>query len=524
MFICATDEHGTPAELSALEAGLPVQAYCDTMHQTQSSIYAALGISFDHFGRTSSDQNRELTQHFYERLAANGYIEERPIWQVYSIHDERFLPDRYVQGTCPKCGYDAARGDQCENCTSVLDPVDLINPRSAISGSAALEVRSSEHLFLRLDALSEELRDWVDSHAQWSRLTRSIAMKWLDEGLQERCITRDLQWGVPVPRDGFAGKVFYVWFDAPIGYIGATKEWAELAPHVRDWRDWWQNPSEVTYTQFMAKDSVPFHTIFFPAMSLGTREPWTMATQIKSFNWLTYYGGKFSTSQKRGIFLDDALELFAADYWRYYLLANSPEADDASFAWDQFRTLLNKDLVGNFGNFINRTLKLTDAQFGSVIPAGGAPSELEEQLKSDVQRTFAAYREHFAKLELRKVIQTLRELWALGNVYLDRRAPWSLVQTDRDEAALVLRTAIHLIKYFAIAAQPVIPFAAKKVFAALQLTELERQQWPHDEFDFFNFNSMQPGRPFTVPEPLFRRIEKSEIVGLERRFSGAINQ
>ncbi|KUO96505.1 methionine--tRNA ligase [Ferroacidibacillus organovorans] len=517
LFICATDEHGTPAELSALESGFSVEDYCDAMYFKQSLVYAQFGISFDHFGRTSSPQNQALTTHFYERLNANGYLAELPLQQVFSVKDKRFLPDRYVMGTCPKCGYEAARGDQCENCTSVLDPVDLIAPRSVISGSTDLEIRATQHLFLKMDMLSDDLRKWVESHGEWSRLTRSIALKWLNEGLQERCITRDLQWGISVPRNGFEGKVFYVWFDAPIGYLGATKEWSDKDLHHRNWEDWWFNTSDVTYTQFMGKDNVPFHTVFFPAMILGTCEPWTMASQIKSFNWLTYYGGKFSTSQKRGIFLDDALNLFDADYWRYFLLANAPESTDTSFTWDLFATVLNKDLVGIFGNFINRTLKFVSAQFGNVVPSGGIPTEVEDQLEKDCQKVLSEYRNHFKNLQFRKAIQSLRALWTLGNVYLDRRAPWNLVKENRDEAAMVLRTAINLIRYFAVAAQPVIPFSTAKVFDALRLTDHERQTWINEDIDLCFF---EPGRIFTVPEPLFRRIEKSELANLEQRFSG----
>jgi len=517
LFICATDEHGTPAELSAFEANLSVQDYCDTMHRKQSSIYERLGLSFDHFGRTSSTQNKELTKHLFERLDENGFIAVHDIQQVYSLADKRFLPDRYIVGTCPKCGYEAARGDQCENCTSVLDPADLVAPRSAISGSTELEIRTTKHLFLRLDALSDEVRTWVESHEEWSRLTRSIAYKWLDEGLTERCITRDLRWGVSIPREGFEEKAFYVWFDAPIGYIGATKEWSDKDQSTRNWKSWWLNTSDVNYTQFMAKDNVPFHSVFFPAMVIGTREPWTMVNRVKSFNWLTYYGGKFSTSQKRGIFLDDALELFDADYWRYFLLANSPETDDSSFTWELFSTLLNKDLVGNFGNFIHRTLKLTASQFGNEIPDGGTPSALEQTLKSNCERVLDEYRDHLRKLDFRKAIQSLRELWSLGNVYLDRRAPWNLIKTDPEEAALVVRTAINLIKYFAIAAEPIIPFSSAKVFTALGLTDDEQKQWLKDGMDL---SSYQPGRNFTVPEPIFKRIEKSDVEELHRRFSG----
>ena len=294
LFICGTDEHGTPAELAAREAGLDIEDYCQRQYERQAEVYQSFGLSFDYFGRTSSPENHDLTQRFYQSLDRNGLIEEQETSQMYSLEDERFLPDRYVVGTCPKCGYQSARGDQCENCTSVLNPTDLIEPRSAISGSTNLEVRSSKHLFLDLGLLSSKVRSWVDEHPNWSLLTRSIAKKWLDEGLQKRCITRDLSWGVPVPRPGFEDKVFYVWFDAPIGYLAMTKAWSDR--ESENWLEWWQESDDVQYTQFMAKDNLPFHTIMFPAMTLGTGEPWKLADRIKGFNWLNYYGGKFSTN------------------------------------------------------------------------------------------------------------------------------------------------------------------------------------------------------------------------------------
>ncbi len=516
LFICATDEHGTPAELSAAVAQRSVRDYCDTMYRKQSSIYARFGLSFDHFGRTSSAQNRELTQHFYEQITAHGYLVEHPIRQIYSAADGRFLPDRYVVGTCPQCGYQAARGDQCESCTAVLEPTELLQPQSAISGSTDLEVHDTDHLFLRLDALSGSIRAWVENHPCWSRLTRSIALKWLDEGLSERCVTRDLTWGVPIPREGFAHKVFYVWFDAPIGYIGATKEWSDQAPNQRDWRAWWFDAKDVNYTQFMAKDNVPFHTVFFPGMILGTGEPWTLATQIKSFNWLTYYGAKFSTSQKRGIFLDDALELFPADCWRYYLLANAPESGDASFTWELFAHAVNKDLVGTFGNFVNRTLKLIEANFGRRVPEGGEPGDTERRLQEDCQRLADEYRGHLRHLEFRKAVQVLRELWSIGNVYLDQQSPWNLLKTRRDGAAVVLRTAINLMKYFTLAAEPVIPFTATVLFEALQMTADEGLEW----IDRIDLASYGPGREFFVPDLLFHRIGGTEINALQQRFAG----
>lgn len=520
LFICATDEHGTPAELSALEAGLDIEEYCKQMHDVQANIYKEFGLSFDYFGRSSSPQNHEITQYFYQKLEENGFIEEKNINQIYSKEDGRFLPDRYVEGECPKCGYESARGDQCENCTSVLEPTELLNPRSALSGSTNLEVRSTKHLFLRLDLLSKEIRDWVESQENWPKLTKSIAMKWINEGLQARGITRDLTWGVSVPKAGFENKVFYVWFDAPIEYVGATKEWSDQKPDERNWKDWWYDQQDVIYTQFMAKDNVPFHSVFWPATILGTREPWTQATQIKSFNWLVYYGGKFSTSQKRGVFMDQALETLPPDYWRYYLIAQSPETADSNFTWEIFASVINKDLVGTYGNFINRTLKLTASKFGMAIPAQGEWTEIEERLQERCIELMKEYRSSFEKLDLRKAISTLRELWTQGNLYLDERAPWSLIHTDREAAGMVLRTSINLIRVFSIAARPLIPFTTDKVFQSLNLDPKEADIPLVKAVDL---KYLKGDHPFEVPNLLFQRIDDEAIAKYQHKFGGKLD-
>ncbi|NUR04964.1 MAG: methionine--tRNA ligase, partial [Streptomyces sp.] len=477
LYICATDEHGTPAELAAKEAGLPVDAFCAQAHDAQKAIYDGFGLSFDHFGRSSSAQNVEITQRFARRLNENGFIEERAIRQVYSLADERFLPDRYIVGTCPHCGYDKARGDQCENCTRVLDPTDLIEPRSAISGSTALEVRETKHLFLLQSKLAAEVESWLDANsADWPTLSSSIARKWLTEGLHDRAITRDLDWGVPVPADTWPelaaeGKVFYVWFDAPIEYIGSTKEWSDAAPEgeTRDWKSWWYEARDVRYTQFMAKDNVPFHTVMFPATELGTREPWKKVDYVKSFNWLTYYGGKFSTSQRRGVFTDAALDVLPADYWRYFLMANAPESDDASFTWELFAAGVNKDLADTLGNFVNRVLSFSRKRFGEQVPQGAAAGEPEARLGAQVAGLLAEYEGHMEKLQFRKAAQALRALWSAGNSYLDEKAPWTAIKTDQDGAALTLRTAMNLIHLYAVVSEPFIPSSAAAMRAAFLL-------------------------------------------------------
>ncbi|MET9538029.1 methionine--tRNA ligase [Streptomyces sp. NPDC006553] len=528
LFICATDEHGTPAELAAKEAGLTVAEFCARAHDAQKAVYDGFALSFDHFGRSSSRQNAGLTQHFARRLHENGFIEERAVRQVYSPVDGRFLPDRYVEGTCPHCGYDKARGDQCENCTRVLDPTDLIEPRSAISGSTDLEVRETKHLFLLQSRLQHEVEAWIDAVGDdWPVLSTSIARKWLTEGLQDRAITRDLDWGVPVPADTWPdlaseGKVFYVWFDAPIEYIAATEEWADAAPEgeTRDWRSWWYDVDDtVRYTQFMAKDNIPFHTVMFPATELGVREPWKKVDLVKGFNWLTYYGGKFSTSQKRGVFTDTALSLLPADYWRYFLVANAPESDDSSFTWEHFTATVNKDLADTLGNFVNRVLSFSRKRFGDEVPTGRAAGEAETRLGDEVARLLAAYEEQMDALQFRKAAAALRALWSAGNSYLEEKAPWLEIRTDPEGAALTLRTAMNLIHLYAVVSAPFVPATAAAMRGAFALAD-STATWV-DADRARSLDTVPAGTPFTVPPVLFAKITEEDMESYRTRFGGA---
>ncbi|MEU9782848.1 methionine--tRNA ligase [Streptomyces phaeochromogenes] len=529
LYICATDEHGTPAELAAKERGLPVDEFCAQAHDAQKAVYDGFELAFDYFGRSSSPQNREITQHFARRLNENGFIEERAIRQVYSPVDGRFLPDRYVEGTCPHCGYDKARGDQCENCTRVLDPTDLINPRSAISGSTELEVRETKHLFLLQSKLQHEVEEWVARHEEeWPQLASSIARKWLTEGLHDRAITRDLDWGVPVPADTWPelaaeGKVFYVWFDAPIEYIGATKEWSDKDPENRDWKSWWyeadtgENP--VRYTEFMAKDNVPFHTVMFPATELGVREPWKKVDYVKAFNWLTYYGGKFSTSQKRGVFTDHALDILPADYWRYFLIANAPESDDSSFTWEHFTSTVNKDLADTLGNFVNRVLSFSKKRFGEEVPAGAEAGAPETKLGEEIAALLSEYETQMEALQFRKAAAALRALWSAGNSYLEEKAPWLEIKTNPDGAALTLRVAMNLIHLYSVISEPFIPASSKAMRSAFALPDDTATWVTAAEAKSLTF--LPAGTPFTVPPVLFAKITDEDLETYKERFGGA---
>jgi methionyl-tRNA synthetase len=524
LFLCATDEHGTPAELAAAKAGKPVAEYCAEMHDVQARIAEGFRLSFDHFGRSSSPQNHKLTQAFATRLAEVGLIKEVTEEQVYSVADGRFLPDRYIEGTCPNCGFESARGDQCDNCTKQLDPTDLIDAYSTISGSTELEVRETKHLYLRQSELKGDLAAWIESKKDWPILTTSIAKKWLNDGdgLQDRGITRDLDWGIPVMKGddvwpGMEGKVFYVWFDAPIEYIACAQEW-EDAGKGTDWARWWRTDKgadDVTYTQFMGKDNVPFHTLSFPATIMGTKEPWKLVDYIKSFNYLNYDGGQFSTSRGRGVFMDQALELLPSDYWRWWLLSHAPESSDAEFTWENFQTDVNKDLADVLGNFVSRITKFCRSKFSEAVPEGGTYGPAEERLIADLTTRIRAYEGHMDAMEVRKSAAELRAIWVLGNEYLQANAPWTTFKTDPDTAAMQVRLALNLIRIYAVLSAAFIPDASKTMIDAMQTDD---DSWPTDVAAALQ--ALPAGHAFTVPENLFRKITDEEREEWAARFAG----
>ena len=524
LFLCATDEHGTPAELAATKAGKPVAEYCAEMHKVQSTIADGFGLSFDHFGRSSSPQNQALTQHFAGVLADQDLIAEVSETQMYSHADGRYLPDRYIEGTCPNCGFDSARGDQCDNCTKQLDPVDLINPHSTISGSTDLEMRETKHLYLRQSKMKDQLEAWIDSKTDWPILTTSIAKKWLNDGdgLQDRGITRDLDWGVPVKRGdvdwpGMEGKVFYVWFDAPIEYIACSQEWVD-AGKGSDWKRWWrtdQGADDVTYTQFMGKDNVPFHTLSFPATILGSGEPWKLVDYIKSFNYLNYDGGQFSTSRGRGVFMDQALEILPADYWRWWLLSNAPESSDAEFTWENFQANVNKDLADVLGNFVSRITKFCRSKFGEIVPEGGTYGAQEEKLISDITARLRDYETHMDAIDVRKAAGELRAIWVAGNEYLQSAAPWSTFKEDPETAAAQVRLALNLIRLYAVLSAPFIPSTSARMMEAMNTSD---DTWPSDVADALSH--MSAGHAFNVPDVLFAKITDDQREEWQERFAG----
>lgn len=514
LFICGTDEHGAPAELGAAASGMSIEAYCQHNHQLQKDIYQAFNISFDHFGRTSSPANHRLTQRVFAAIDQHGFIFSDTLQQFYSVDDKRFLPDRYIEGTCPLCGFPDARGDQCDGCGALLNPSELRCPRSALSPGSALQLMESRHLFLDLAKLEPAVRSWLDSHPHWPATVRGIARKWLQEGLRPRCITRDLAWGIGVPKAGFEDKVFYVWFDAPLGYISMTQEWAAAQGRPECWRDWWQRPEEVELVQFMAKDNVPFHTVFWPAMMIATAETWTLPTFIKGVNWLTYEGDKFSTSRQRGVFTGEALTLFPADYWRYTLFCMMPETSDTDFSFSAMAQIINKDLADNLGNFINRLVTLIVSNFNGALPAGYSPDPaLNQVLSQDVSE----YEHHMRQLEYRKAGVAMRRMWTRGNEYITHQQPWRKVKTDPLASAQVLKNCLGLLWVYSCVLAPVAPGIAERIRAILPV---DGARWPSAKAALQQ-DWLQPVLAITSPaETLIRKISEGEVEALTQRFAG----
>ncbi|MDR0632564.1 MAG: methionine--tRNA ligase [Holosporales bacterium] len=541
LHVCGTDEHGTPAEIAAQEEGLAIDVYCQQMHERQKLIYENFGIEFDFFGRTSSPSNHAFTTEVFKKLYENGYIQELYIDQYYSFDDQRFLPDRYIEGTCPYCKYDRARGDQCDGCGVLLNPEELIDPYSAISKSRNIALKKTRHFFLDMPKLEAEMTLWVEKQALWSDTVRGIAKKWLKDGVRPRCITRDLKWGITVPLNwifaqkgqpietveldevyNWAGedKVFYVWFDAPNGYVSITQDWALSINSPDEWKKWWQPEKEqdVFYVEFMAKDNIAFHTIFWPAMMIGSGMNIKKVDDIKGFHWLTYDHGKFSTSQKRGVFTDVALELYPADYWRYYLLANCPESSDSDFSFEAFAAVVNKDLADILGNFVTRTIALHKKYCDLTIGIELTADNIDVQLSDRVNSATNCIAQLLSERKFRAASAELRALWALGNEYIAQKEPWQVLKTSQEQGEVILTHCLHLLRVFAIAGFPFIPYTSCKIFEILN--DDSKKLRATSIANCLSFTCFNKGHKINDAYCLFEKIDDDTVQKLTQRFSG----
>ncbi len=521
LYVCGTDEYGTATETRALEEGITPRELCDRYYQVHSDIYRWFNISFDKFGRTSTPEHTTITQSIFLDLHKAGYIVERTIQQLYSEKSSMFLADRYVRGTCPHCGYGEARGDQCENCGKLLDPADLIEPRSLIDDSRPV-MRETRHLYINLPAILPRLEQWMkdaSSRGNWSRNALQMTQAWIRDGLKERSITRDLKWGIPVPLDAYKEKVFYVWFDAPIGYISIT------ASLTSEWENWWKNPKEVELFQFIGKDNIPFHTVVFPCSLLGSGREWTMLHHMSSTEYLNYESGKFSKSKGVGVFGNDAMETgIPADVWRFYMFYNRPETSDTLFTWSDFQEKSNGELIGNLSNLVNRTLTFVSRYFDGAVP--DAPGDAERKAEiypgasefwGEVRKAEQEITDLLENAGLRDAFRRVFLLSSYGNRIFQAAEPWKTRTEKPESARALLHDLVHLVRDLAVLISPYVPETSERIASFLGNPAMS---WK--VLGAFGSSAPEGARISRIgrPEILFRQLETAEIDRLRARFSG----
>lgn len=476
LFICGSDEHGVAITLSAEMAGRSPKEHVDYFHEVNAGFFQKLGISFDHYSRTTWPGHIPTTQQYFRDLLANGYIEEKVTEQLYSEKEKKFLADRYVVGTCPKCGYEEARGDECQKCGASYEATDLKNPRSKLTG-APLTAKPTNHWFLRFDKFKDQLRDWLATR-KWKANVVNFAKSYVDD-LKPRAITRDSDWGIPVPLDEAKGKIFYVWFDAPIGYISATQDWAQKVKRPDAWKDYWLDP-DTFYVQFIGKDNIPFHAVFFPAMTMGQDQPYKLVDELPANEFYNLEGRQFSKSEGWTIDLDRFFQRFTVDQIRYTIAANAPESQDAEFTWRDFEMRCNSELVGKYGNFANRTLVFAANHCSGHIPKQGNLQEIDRKFQETLDSLAKQIAASYEGFHVRKATQLIMELAQAGNVYFDAKKPWALVKdpNTRPEMETTIALCIEALKLLALVSSPIIPTTAQKLWNLLGLTTvLEKQNW-----------------------------------------------
>jgi methionyl-tRNA synthetase len=517
LYVCGTDEYGTATENKAAEEGLSPKELCDRYHKIHADIYRWFNIDFDKFGRTSTPIQTEVTQDIFTKLDKAGYICERTIEQFYCAKCGRFLADRYIRGVCPKCGSAKARGDQCEDCQKLLDPTDLKEPQCSACGSSPT-LEKTNHLYIDLPAIKDKLEAWIKTASLkgfWANNAVQMTHAWIRDGLKERAITRDLKWGIPVPKPGYEKKVFYVWFDAPIGYISITGNLGEEKTKT-GWRDfvnyWWKSPDEVELYQFIGKDNIPFHTVIFPSSLLGSGDKWTMLHHMSSSEYLNYENGKFSKSRGVGVFGTDAMDTgIPADVWRFYIFYNRPEKSDAMFTWDDFQEKVNGELIGNLGNLVNRTLTFVTRYYDGKLPEGKSNGAFWDEVK----KRETSITEKLDRAELRDAFRDIFELSSFANKYFQDSEPWRLRNDDPEKAKEVIRDLSYIVRDLSVLIEPYMPKAAMRIASFFGLNANESLGWK----DIGRADGI--GDAQITSEVLFAKLEDDQVAALREKYSGS---
>jgi len=512
LYICGTDEYGTATETKAKELDATPREICDRYHQIHKEIYEWFNISFDVFGRTSTPNPKEdnwcqtkLCHEIFKDLVNNGHIIEKEMKQLYCHEINKFLADRYIKGTCPHCGYEDANGDQCDKCSKLYAASELKNPYYKLNKEYKLEIKKSDHLFLKLSEFKYKLTDWWLETTGWTKIANSITKSWLGADLKDRCITRDLEWGTPVPDTEMFGnkykdKVFYVWFDAPIGYISITANGRE------DWKDWWMNPN-TKLVNFMAKDNVPFHSIIFPATLMGTGKQYNLVNRLSAVDYLNYEDTKFSKSNNTGIFGDDAIQSgISSDIWRFYLIKSRPENGDSYFTWEDFKHKINGELVNNFSNLVNRILSLTYKNYKEIPEI--VDTKLFGELNREYKIALEEYKTNFMQIKLKDAINSFLNFSTRCNIFINCMEPWIKIKTQPEYAKNTLGILCHFLICLSVMGKPFIPECCDKIQSILNIK--------HDEF-ILDINKLKNIK-MNKPHILFKRISDIEIRKLKSKF------
>jgi len=522
IYICGTDEYGTATETKALEEGKTCQEICDHYHAIHKEIYDWFDCDFDHFGRTTTKEQTKIAQEIFWECHNNGFTYEDTVEQLYCGQCEKYLADRFVAGECYLCGFDDAKGDQCDNCGKLLNAMELKTPRCKMCGNTPF-AKDATNIYLDLSKIEGDLDKWVSESAEkgkWSANSISTTKSWLKEGLKGRCITRDLKWGTPVPLEGFTDKVFYVWFDAPIGYLSITNTFTE------EWEKWWKNPDEVELYQFMGKDNVPFHCVVFPSTLLATKQDWTLLHHINTTEYLNYESGKFSKTRGVGIFGDHAQQTgINSEVWRYYLLSIRPESQDTVFNWEDFAIKNNNELIANLGNFSNRALQYTFKNFEGKIPE--IKSELNDIDQKFLDNVFEKFEEYCVTMEAVKIKQGLSlamKISSLCNGYFQEAEPFKIFKTDYNRCCTILNIAINALRLLCLTLEPFIPSFSAKIYEQLNLTRTEADETLigglRGKPSIILLSLIKGGQKINEPNPVFTRITDDQCQKWRDQFQG----
>ena len=500
VMVSGSDEHGTPIEVEAVRLGISPKQLTDKIHAKVVELFKKWGFSFDNYTRTENPIHKEFVQAYQMKIYNNGYIFTQETEMLYCEKCSRFLPDRFVEGKCPYCGYETARGDQCDACGRLLEPTLLIEPYCTICKSKPI-IKKTKQWYFDLPKFSEKLNDYINNNKELPTNARNFSLNLIKEGLKPRAMTRDVNWGIPAPFPGAEGKTFYVWFENVLGYISATVEYFRNRGEPEKWKEYWFN-KEAKTLYFVGKDNIPFHVIIFPALLLASGEDYNLPWNVPATEFLQIKGRPFSKSRRIGISIDEALQLFPADYWRYFIMATRPETKDLNFSWELFIEKINSDLNDTFGNFIHRTLAFMNAQFNGEVPRSEALDEGDKQILETLKEKVETVAKEIEDCGLQSAANTMISISRMGNQYLNEKEPWNLIKKDREKAASIIYVAAQIVKALAIVSAPFIPFAAEELWKTLNLPgSVHEQKW--DEA----LKPLPANHKIAKPKPLFQKIE-----------------